>query len=840
MDTKSFRFRWRSTSGVVTRVLVIASAVAVAAAAADGPPSAAGVAFFEKSIRPLLAERCYECHSAEAKRLRGSLHLDSEEGWLRGGDLGPAVKPGDPGESLLIAAVRQEDELLKMPPKGKLTAAEIALLTRWVAMGAPAPHGDASRPASAAKVSINATDPDIERGREFWAFRPPLDPPVPDVADPEWPRTGLDRFLLAALEARGLTPAPAAERRTLIRRATFDLTGLPPTLEEIDAFLDDDAPDAFARVVERLLASPQYGERWGRHWLDLARYADSNGLDENVAHGTAWRYRDYVIAAFNGDKPYDQFVLEQLAGDLLPAAAADSPSARHERLIATGFLCLGPKVLAEVDERKMEMDIVDEQVDTVGRAFLGLTLGCARCHDHKFDPIATADYYGLAGIFKSTRTMETFKKVARWFENSLAGEQDLARKAVHDQKVTAQNKTIRDLIAAANEQLRGEGGDGFEVPKMPEPLYPEETRAELKRLRGELAALAKSAPEMPSAMGVSEGQVADTPVLIRGSHLTPGPLVPRRVPRVIAAVAPPRFSAAQSGRLELAHWLIAPDHPLTSRVMVNRIWRWHFGQGLVPTPDNFGALGNRPSNPPLLDWLAHRFIASGWSIKAMHRLIMLSSAYLMASDDNSRAAQVDPENRLCWRMNVRRLEAEEIRDSLLAVSGLLDRHMGGSLLAVKNRAYFFDHTSKDATTYDSPHRSIYLPVVRNHLYDVFQLFDYADPSVTSGDRATTTVAPQALFMINGEIVLQASRDLATGLLGRPERDDSGRIERLYRIAYGRPPAAPESERAAAYLERFARALQEENEAGGADTRRLDAWQALCQVILASNEFVFIR
>jgi hypothetical protein len=817
--------------------------IAASGRAAEAPPpaeaEAEGVALYEKSIRPLLAEHCYQCHSAEARRLRGGLRLDSEQGWLQGGDLGPAVKPGDPDESLLIAAVRQDDELLKMPPKEKLAPEEIALLTRWVAIGAPAPRGAAARAGNPA----NRAAVDIERGREFWAFRPPADPPVPDVADREWARTGLDRFILAGLEAKGLAPAPAADRRTLIRRATFDLTGLPPTPAEIEAFLADRAPDAFARVMERLLASPHYGERWGRHWLDLARYADSNGLDENVAHGNAWRYRDYVIAALNGDKPYNQFVLEQLAGDLLPDLAAGGvPQAvRHERLIATGFLCLGPKVLAEPDERKMEMDIVDEQVDTVGRTFLGLTLGCARCHDHKFDPIPTADYYSLAGIFKSTRTMETFKKVARWYENTLADEHDLARKAAHDQKVAAQKKVIADAVAAANKDLRAAGGEGFELPKMPEKLYPEATRAGLKRLRADLAALEKAAPEMPSAMGVSEGQVADTPVLIRGNFLTPGPLALRGVPQVLTASSDrPRFSGTQSGRLELARWLSDGANPLTSRVMVNRIWRWHFGQGVVATPDNFGALGERPGNPPLLDWLAHRFIDSGWSIKAMHRLIMLSSTYQMASDDNSRAAQVDPENRLCWRMNVQRLEAEAIRDALLAVGGALDRRMGGSLLAIKNRDYFFNHTSRDGTTYDSLRRSVYLPVVRNHLYDVFQLFDYADANVPSGDRATTTVAPQALFMLHGELVVQVAGDLAAALLGRQDLDDTGRIVRLYETAYGRPPEPGDSRRAARYLQQFAEKLQAEDQAADAESIRHGAWQALCQVILASNEFIFIR
>ena len=822
---------------VPTILAIIAIAVPTSAAA----PDAAGVEFFEKAIRPILVDRCYSCHSEQAKRLRGGLYLDNEKGWLQGGDLGPAITPGHPEDSLLIKAVRHDDESLKMPPKGKLTDVEVASLTRWVAMGAPGPRVNGDRPVA------KGGPIDVERGREFWSFRPPSDPPVPEVGDSGWPRNGIDRFILAELRAKGLGPATAADRRTLIRRATFDLTGIPPTLAEIAAFLEDDAPQAFARVVDRLLASPQYGERWGRHWLDVARYADSNGLDENVAHGNAWRYRDYVVAAFNGDKPYDRFVVEQLAGDLLPPP--DSSTVKHEPLIATGLLSLGPKVLAEPDEKKMEMDIVDEQVDTVGRVFMGLTLGCARCHDHKFDPIPTTDYYGMAGIFKSTRTMETFKKVARWNENSLASEEDLARKVPHDREVAAKKKAIQALIDGANERLVAGGGEGFKLPQKPEMLYPQETKADLKRLRDELATFEKSAPEMPVAMGVSEGTVADAYVHIRGSHLTLGKLAPRQVPRVLDDSTRPSFGDARSGRLELARWLVEADHPLTGRVMVNRIWRWHFGQGLVSTPDNFGALGNRPTNQPLLDWLTHRFTEGRWSIKAMHRIIMLSNTYQMSSlDGDPRGAQVDPENRLFRRMNVRRLEAEAIRDALLAVAGTLDRTMGGSLLAVKNRAYFFDHTSRDTTAYDSRRRSVYLPVVRNHLYDMFELFDSPDASVTNGDRATTTVAPQALFMMNSDLVLQAARDAATGLIAVPDLDDAGRISRLYETAFGRPPSPVELKRAVAYLDRFgdAAGARAGTVPGGADADsrgeacRLDAWQALCQVILASSEFITIR
>jgi hypothetical protein len=791
------------------------------------PPGEDGGAFFERHIRPLLVDRCYECHSKQAQKLRGGLDLEHRDGWRKGGDRGPSIEPGNPDASLLIQAVRYEDEDLQMPPKGKLSDGEIALLTRWVAMGAPDPRHGEARPPAAARI-------DIERGRTFWAFRPPVEPAIPAVRDHSWSRTPLDHFVLAALEQKGLRPAPAADQRTLIRRATFDLIGLPPTPAEVDAFLADDRPDAFARVVDRLLASPHYGERWGRHWLDVARYADSNGLDENVAHGNAWRYRDYVIAAFNRDKPFDRFLLEQLAGDLLPAQGGEAEA--HERLIATGFLALGPKVLAEVDETKMEMDIVDEQIDTVGRTFLGLTLGCARCHDHKFDPIATTDYYALAGIFRSTRTMETFKKVARWHENPLVGARDRARQAEHEKQVAAGKDAIQALIRRADDRLRAQSGKGSALPKHPESLYPLETRSKLERLRAELTRLETSAPVVPTAMGVTEGRVADVRVHIRGSHLALGEAVPRRIPSVLAGSTQPTFSVTRSGRLELARWLTDPGHPLTGRVMVNRLWRWHFGQGLVLTTDNFGALGERPVNPPLLDWLSRRFVENGWSIKGIHRLIMLSSTYQMAVAYDPVAARVDPEDRLRWRFGPRRLEAEAIRDALLAVSGTLDPAMGGSLLRVKNRDYFFDHTSRDGTDYATRRRSVYLPIVRNHMYDLFDLFDYSDSGVPNGSRATTTVAPQALFLMNSELVAEAARNLADLLL-RTAADDAQRTHRLYVRAYSRPPKPVELARAGTFLDRFARRLEAEEP--DARERRRRAWQALCQAILVSNEFVSI-
>jgi hypothetical protein len=666
-----------------------------------------------------------------------------------------------------------------------------------------------------------------------WSFQSPVDPPVPVVKDQAWSNNLLDHFILAKLEANGLHPAPPADKRTLLRRVTFDLTGLPPTPEEIDTFSADHSANAFAKVIDRLLAAPVYGERWARHWLDVARYADSNGLDENVAHGNAWRYRDYVVAAFNQDKPCDQFLLEQLAGDLLPAK---DEATRHEHLIATGFLGLGPKVLAEVDERKMEMDIIDEQIDTVGRAFLGLTLGCARCHDHKFDPIDTEDYYALAGIFKSTRTMEHFKKVARWWENPLATPAEQARKAAHDRRIAQQKQAIQSLLKKANDQVRATAKDDPKPRKYPEASYPEETKKELQRLRADLAQLEKTAPEVPSAMGVTEGTVADVSVHIRGNHLKLGKVVPRRVPRALAGKDDPTFETRQSGRLQLAHWLVRRDHPLTSRVLVNRLWRWHFGQGLVRSVDNFGALGEPPSHPELLDWLAQRFVDNSWSIKAVHRLILLSKTYQMSSTHDAGAAERDPENRLLWRAPRRRLEAEALRDALLAVGGLLDRTPGGSLLHVKNRDYFFDHTSKDTTKYSSRRRSLYLPIVRNHLYDVFQLFDCTDATVLSGDRATTTVAPQALFMLNSDLVWEASESLAANLLAT-ESDDALRVQHLYLKAYGRPPTPEEVARAHSLVEGVERALPAQET--DAARRRLRAWACLCQMVLAANEFVYL-
>jgi hypothetical protein len=784
--------------------------------AADRPPaSPTSRDEFESKIRPLLVENCQSCHGAEKQK--GGLRLDSRASLLTGGDSGPAIVPGRPDESLIVQAIGYADDL-KMPPKKKLTDEKLAAVRTWIAAGAPWPDSDSVPAATTAKPASGADFTPEQKG--FWAFQPPRDHQAPAVKRADWVRSPIDAFILAGLEAKGLAPAPPADRRTLIRRATFDLTGLPPTPEEVTAFETDQSPGAFETVVERLLASPHYGERWGRHWLDLARYADSNGMDENLSFGNAWRYRDYVVRNFNADRPYNRFMAEQIAGDLMRDAEPDaSHSSEYDRLIATGFLVVGPKMLAEDDPVKMEMDVIDEQIDTIGRTFMGLTIGCARCHDHKFDPIRTADYYGFAGIFKSTKTMENYKVVARWNERLLCTPAEQARKEALDRTAGEIQSEIDAIVKKAKEKDR-------------------EAQARLEVLRKNLKQSRIDAREIPSAMAVADREPVDLKVHIRGSHLTLGAVAPRRFPAILTGLERHEtFAPAESGRRQLAEWLGSPDHPLTSRVMVNRIWLWHFGSALVRTPDNFGRLGDRPTHPQLLDWLAREFVRGGWSIKRMHRAIMLSSAYQMSTAFNDRADSVDPENRLMWRMNRRRLEAESIRDSILAVSGRLDRAFGGSLLKTPNRAYVAGTASVSGETYNTRRRSLYLPIIRSALYEVLQAFDFADPSAPNGQRDTTTVAPQALCLMNSSLAAESSRAMADQVLSRQAVDDAARVAQIYSVAFGRAPAAAETDRALIFIDRYQHASEIQSAVPA--ERRRKAWQGFCRAVLESSEFIYV-
>ncbi len=930
----------RCTTFLIAAIFVAAPA---ATAVCDEATTPSRLEFFEKRVRSLLVQHCYECHSA--KDVKGGLRLDSATGWQRGGDSGVAIVPHEPNSSRLIEAVRYGNEDLQMPPTGKLSAEEIQTLEQWIAQGATDPRTEVAPVSHAALKGMS-----VEDGRRFWSFVPVQIPEIPQPSTPDWARTPIDAFVVAKLESKGLQPAPQADRRTLIRRATLDLTGLPPSPADVATFVADDSVDAYDRLIDRLLESSDYGVRWGRHWLDVARYADSNGLDENLAFGSAWRYRDYVVDAFNHDKPFDRFLKEQIAGDLLPDAGVES----H---IATGFLVLGAKVLAEPDREKLDMDTIDEQLDSTGKAFLGMTLGCVRCHDHKFDPIKQSDYYGLAAIFKSTKTFgdTNYGAIKHWNEYSFATDAEKASLKTIDEEIAAKKAAAATFKAEATNRLRSEvrakaamylataagidpdtslidlqtlaeplglhprvlhhcrhhlkfhaddplflkwrelqavgdsdgicqhyaalfaaadvalatakatnpaatsSGDaaldaarealddtsGFlALPPKPEFALDATTLVEFHRLAEIARVLESNAADEASAMSVADGTVLTTlPISVRGDHRNPGDAVARAFPSVMLADASPvTLPDNQSGRLQLAEWMASPNHPLTSRVIVNRIWRWHFGRGLVASTDNFGILGDKPSHPELLDWLANHFTTSGWSIKSLHRLIMTSSVYQMDSQ-HPRSAEfsvIDPEVELLWRFRRQRLDAEQIRDSILQVSGRLDRSFGGKTVPLRNRQFVFDHTSIDHTKYDSLRRAIYLPVIRNNLYTMFEQFDFPDPTMPTGSRNATVVAPQALLMMNSELVIDSADEMARCLIN-DRSDPVHRIELGYDRAISRSPTEAETKLALDFI------LQMTTHAAATDATEetqklaeLRAWSLFCQTLLACNEFIYVR
>lgn len=958
------------------------------------PPSRGVSAVFESKIRPALDANCVACHGP--KQHSGGVRLDR------------AIS-ADIAQRL-VEAVAYTGEV-KMPPSGKLPAEPLAALTAWAKAGAPWP------------ATVKAA---TKSKGKFWAFITPKTPSLPKVKAEWWAKNPIDRFILTKLEEKGLKPAPVADRRTLIRRATFDLTGLPPTPSEIDTFLADKQPDAFERVIDRLLASPAYGERWGRHWLDVARYADSNGLDENLVYPNAWRYRDYVIGAFNSDKPIDRFFQEQLAGDLLPNAG-------DNEIVATGYLSLGGKMLAEDDPVKQELDIIDEQIDTTTKTYLGLTVGCARCHDHKFDPIPSKDYYSLAGIFKSTKTMLNFKNMAEWNERSLGDKEnqeklanieaqikvlkdsvnkkrDAASEAllkdlrpkkpdyevaaraliaadakktelhpvittpsgtapsdaiVHEAEDFTSGNVIKDLngfgvgigvlvnhgeypnrteyeitvpvdgpyqldlryasgdsrpiriyangalvlsnaagevtggfypkdqkwfaegtlllhaginnikferesyfphidkfllvsrpgqeptvsldsiakqyglipeiITIVADKVKGGIDVSIELPDNPDHLFPEPIAHELKGLDDEITKLEKSKPDVPKAMAVGEGKPTSLKVHLRGNYLTLGEECPRGFPSVITDPKQPPVPVNHSGRLEFAQWMTDSRNPLTARVFVNRVWRWKFGRGIVSTVDNFGTLGDLPTHPELLDWLATTFVRQdGWSLKKFQKRLMLTNTYMMSGTYSQKAAAVDPDNHYLWRFPRQRLEAEAIRDSILFVAGTLDRTMGGTTMKLKPRSYVTSTESSDSVKYDSPRRAVYLPVIRSATYDVYTAFDFGDPTVMNGDRSSTTVAPQALFMLNSSVILAATKAKAASLLKQSAWTDSQKVEHLYLDCYGRSATTAEVSRALAFLNRFQAAYAKAKEP------RLSAWQSLCKAVIAANEFIYVE
>jgi hypothetical protein len=604
---------------------------------------------------------------------------------MKGGDSGPAIVPGAPDESLLIEAIRYQS--LEMPPRGKLAEADIATLERWVRMGAPDPRTEPAprRPAPA----------DPNAGRAHWAFRPIAEPPVPRVKNDAWPRTDVDRFILARLESEGLTPVADADRPTLLRRVFFDLVGIPPAPAELEAFLADHAPDAFARVVDALLGRPEFGQHWGRHWLDVARYADSNGSDENFTYYDAWHYRNYVIGAFNANKPFDRFLTEQLAGDLLPAR---TQTERDENLVATGFLVLGPKVIGATDKQQLLVDVIDEQLDTIGKAFLGLTIACARCHDHKFDPIPARDYYALAGILASTETIHgnllNRRDLTGWNLHPLGagGQGAYAAFMAHEKTLNDLVKEQKELEAKRQTLKKGAKPEGEAKAGGSQPDASAGSQTELQRIEQRLAELRpaitkvkkNAVPRPPLAMSVNEQEhPGPMAICLRGDAHNRGETVPRGFLSIVAPHAP-EIGRETSGRVQLAEWLTSPQNPLTSRVAVNRVWQQLFGVGLVATPDDFGTRGERPSHPELLDHLARQFPRQGWPVKRLIRHLVLSRTYQLSSQFDRAAAARDPGNRWLWRMNRRRLPVEALRDALLAVSGQLDCSPADSVVAGLN------------------------------------------------------------------------------------------------------------------------------------------------------------
>ena len=932
------------------RLLPLALLAALPALAAPTPED---LEFFESNVRPMLVAKCQMCHSAQMAS--SDLDLSSAAGFVKGGARGAVVAPGDPAASLLLKVV-SFNESLKMPPMGKLSDEEIAHLTEWVERGAPWPGAEQLEAVETHDEKTGFTD----EQKTFWAFQPVVEVEPPAVENEEWVSKPIDRFILAKLEAAGLEPAPEADKATLLRRVSFDLTGLPPTEEEVEAFLADESPDAYKRVVERLLASPRYGERWGRHWLDVARYADSTGNDEDHRYPYAWRYRDYVIEAFNEDMPFDRFVREQIAGDLMPGP--DGSALYPQGVIATGFLALGPKAIAQQDKTKMLYDVYDEQVDVVSRAFLGLTMACARCHDHKFDPILTRDYYSMVGFFANTRSFkDPSTHVSKLLFTPLVDEEQWALYEAEQEKIRrvefeldnlaeieieAHVEGLKDQVAqymlAARkvyedgvsdtagvaseagldakvlegwvEYLRPEPGvvrahltdwekaspaeraaaaEAFEasfettfdefadklrkwrkqanrpaeeitmgIPSKPgftpgenrffhevyiakdgplafksdeakaSVLKPETKQriAGLEKTVAELKADAMQEPDRACAVQEKSAEEAvEQRVFVRGDYNSPGDPAPKVFPAIIEGFDQTPADGI-SGRRALADWIAKPENPLTARVMVNRVWGWHFGEGLVRTPSNFGKMGERPTHPELLDWLATRFVESGWSVKSLHREIVFSSAYRMSSGVSDKVAMEDPENKLLSRFNRRRLDVEELRDGLLAVDGDIQYVMGGSL----QEGFGTDGENSSSRMSINPdehvRRTVYLPLRRANLPALLNLFDFGDATTTTGKRVSTNVAPQALFLMNSKFVAERARGLAEQLMSeRP--DENERVRSLYLRTLNRPPSPDEVDRGRTYV-----AQVQEN---FGDFEPLDAWESYARILMASNEFIYV-
>ncbi len=931
----------------------------------------ASLELFEQHVRPMLLDHCIRCHGP--KKQQAGLRLDSRDALLKGGDSGPAIKPGDPDVSLLVEAIRYENIELEMPPRGRLPERTIAAIEEWIRLGAHDP-----RTSTHSEVP-DSLSPSVEDGRSFWSFQPIKDPAVPSVNDSDWPLSDIDRFILARLEQQQLSPVADADPESLIRRVYYDLTGLPPTPAQVRLFVNEQAGDAYAKLVDRLLDSPHFGERWGRHWLDVVRYAESSGGGRTLLFPDAWRYRDYVIDSFNDDVPYDRFISQQIAGDLMEHGDWQD---KRSNLTATAFLLLGPTNYELQDKDILEMDIVDEQLDTIGKALMGMTIGCARCHDHKFDPIPTNDYYAMAGILKSTKAV-IHSNVSAWNTVDLplppdeeaaltaaeakiknakrrlaiatkaweqAGGQKQQSKGpesisiaslpgivvdddeaqrrgdwrdstsnpgfvgsqyIHDETkdkgskqvifraklpsageyevrvshTAGSNRSTRvpvyihhadgESLVRVNQRQRGKIDDvfttlgvfRFDPGKDPRVVVSNEgtedgvviadavvflpkdapgrqrqtekddknadstaTKEELAllknsvdELKAELVALEESAPKRPVAMACAdEEDPGDIHLAIRGVVHNQGPLISRGVLQVASAKEFPVIAPQQSGRLELADWITSPAHPLTSRVMANRVWYWLMGRGLVPTVDNFGSTGQLPTHPLLLDHLAHSFMDRGWSVKKLVRQIVLSRVYRLSTSADAANTSIDPGNRLFWCMNRKRLRAEDIRDTLLFVGGSLDLTRGGPTIKEGTMIEY-------GYPFTSSRRSVYVPVFRNTLPELFEVFDFADPNIQQGQRTNSTIASQALLLMNHPFVIEQAELAAGQMPTELQLDTVAGVQHAYDQVLGRRPTKEESAVAVGFID-----------SPGKAPNRLARWAMLYQTLFECVDFRYLN
>jgi mono/diheme cytochrome c family protein len=847
------------TNNLVKTLLLLLAGLGLAFAAQQPTSQPAGHAeLFRRQVAPVFEQHCVACHGARVQR--SGLDLRTEDAALRGGARGAAVVPGRPQQSLLYKLVTHAEEPA-MPMGGKLAAEEIAVIARWIE-SLPAELAS-NAPVHATPVrspGYKITDED----RRFWSFQKPVRPAVPQVKNQAWVKNEVDSFVLKGLEENGLKPAPPAEPRVLLRRLYLDLTGLPPAPEAVEKFVKNASDAAYAKVVDELLASPQYGERWGRHWLDLARYADSGGFEFDVDRPHAWRYRDYVIRAFNRDLPYDQFIREQLAGDQLGAETATSASSSAAALIPTGFLRNGPTV-DNADNEQTRMDELDDMVSTTSSVFLGLTVGCARCHDHKYDPIPARDYYRLQAVFfpfKKTERLLVGKEEEVAFK-ARNKELDALVKPLKD-KVAAIEKPVRDRLlnekvefhlklaessgalgAKTRDEYRAELARRFakDVKLQPEDidplLSPEATKAR-KEVQNEIDRINKTRPKpLAAAMGVTDKDDAGKAyLLVRGSFEHKGEEVQPGAPSVLAGEA--NFAPLKRRR-QLAEWIASADNPLTARVAVNRIWQYHFGKGIVRTPSDFGLTGDRPSHPELLDWLATEFIKRGWSWKAMHRLIVTSNAYRQSSRHDAASAAKDPENKLLWRMNPRRVEAEVLRDGVLAVSGKLNPEMYGPGVFPRIDPAVVNTGSRPRWPLDAKEgpdvwrRSVYIFVKRSVIVPLIEVFDCPATTISSPVRSAATIAPQALALLNNEFVLEQARHFAERVRREAGDDRRAQVIRAFSLALSRDPQPKELEWSLGFIESqakgyAARRHEQPGEAALAD---------FCHAIFNLNEFLYV-